>query len=668
MAENTIVSMMEEKRTFEPPVDPTGRAWIANAEARDKAVQFAKDDLEGFWAERATSLLDWFSPWDTVLETNLSADMVADAIPSIEWFKGGQLNAAHNCLDRHVNSDRRHKAALIWQGEPEEDVRVFTYQMLYDEVRRFAAVLRKLGVKKGDRVILYMPMIPELAIAMLACARLGAVHAAVFAGFSASSLQNRIADCNAKIVVTADAVLRAGRKIPLKANVDTAVRDCPSVENVVVVNRGGLDISMMGGRDLWWHELMADNSLDVNVACEVMDAEDMLFILYTSGSTGQPKGVVHTTGGYLTYAAHTTQWVFDVQENDVHWCTADIGWITGHTYIVYGPLALGATSIMFEGVPSWPAPDRFWQVVEKFRATIFYTAPTVIRSLMRESGDWTERHDLSSLRVLGSVGEPINPEAWMWYHERVGKSQLPIMDTWWQTETGGIMVAGIPYATPLKPGSATFALPGIDAVILRPDGTEAGPNEGGHLIVRRPWPGMIRGVYGTPERFKSTYFERFAGMYESGDGARVDSDGYFWIMGRLDDVINVSGHRMGTAEVESALVAHPMVAEAAVVGMPHAVKGESIYAYVTLSADADESEELRAELRAWVRKEIGPIATPEVLQFADALPKTRSGKIMRRILRKIASGANSDFGDTSTLSDPSVVEDLIDGRVQLTGR
>ena len=661
MSQERIESMMDEKRHFAPPADSRGRAHVSGEAAREALVRRAAEDSEGFWGERAAQLIDWFRPWDTVLDADMNE-------PRIEWFKGGRLNVAHNCLDRHVAGNRRNKAAIIWQGEPEEDVRVLTYQMLYDEVRRFAAVLRKMGVHKGDRVSLYMPMIPELAVAMLACARIGAVHSIVFAGFSAVSLQNRIHDCEAKVVVTADAVLRAGRRIPLKVNVDEAVRQCPSVEKVVVVNRGGLEVTMEEGRDLWWHEVMADRTLDVDRPCEEMDAEDMLFILYTSGSTGKPKGVVHTTGGYLTYAAHTTQWVFDVQDDDVYWCTADIGWITGHSYIVYGPLALGATSLMFEGVPSWPSPDRFWRIVEKFRVNIFYTAPTVVRALMREGTDWTERHDLSSLRVLGSVGEPINPEAWMWYHTHIGKGRLPIVDTWWQTETGGIMISGLPYATTLKPGSATQPLPGVDAAIVRPDGSPAGPNEGGHLVIRKPWPGMLRGIFGSPERYRSTYFERFPGMYESGDGARTDTDGYFWIMGRLDDVINVSGHRMGTAEVESALVAHPSVAEAAVVGMPHAVKGEAIYAYVTLGADAEETEELRAELRAWVRKEIGPIATPDVLQFAEGLPKTRSGKIMRRILRKIAAGATSEFGDTSTLADPGVVSDLIEGRLQLTGR
>lgn len=665
MTQERIVSMMEETRLFAPPHDATGRAWVASHEARQKLSQQAHDNPDAFWGERATQLLDWFSPWESVLDAQLGED---GSVPSISWFKGATLNAAYNCLDRHVKGNRRNKAALIWQGEPEEDVRVLTYQMLYDEVCRFAAVLRRYGVQKGDRVVLYMPMIPELAIAMLACARIGAVHAAVFAGFSSSSLQNRIADCGARVLITADAVLRAGRCIPLKHNVDEAVRHCPTIAHVLVVNRGNTQCTMKVGRDIWWDEAMADKTLNVDIPCVPMDAEDMLFILYTSGSTGQPKGVVHTTGGYLTYAAHTTQWVFDMQEDDIYWCTADIGWITGHSYGVYGPLALGATTLMFEGVPTWPSPDRFWHIIEKFKVSLFYTAPTVIRSLMRESASWVERHDLSSLRLLASVGEPINPDAWMWYHEHVGKGALPIIDTWWQTETGGIMIAALPYATSLKPGSATLALPGIDAAILAPDGTPTGINEGGHLIIRRPWPGMLRGVFGAPERFRSTYFERFAGMYESGDGARVDGDGYFWIMGRLDDVINVSGHRMGTAEIESALVSHPLVAEAAVVGMPHAVKGESIYAYVTLNADEEESEELRAELRTWVRKEIGPIATPEVLQFTESLPKTRSGKIMRRILRKVAAGSNDDFGDTSTLADASVVMSLVEGRIQLTGR
>jgi len=663
MSQARIESMMDEKRLFEPPMEGRNSARVTSMEEYEALYRRSMDDNEGFWAERANELVEWFTPFTKVLDADMET-------PSIKWFVGGQLNVAYNCLDKHIANGRRNKAAIIWQGEPDEDVKVYTYQMLYDEVCKFANVLKAQGVHKGDRVALYMPMIPELAIAMLACVRIGAVHSIVFAGFSAVSLQNRIQDCEAKVVVTSDAVIRAGRSIPLKKNVDEALRLCPSVHKVIVVNRANAAVEWQEGRDLWWHELMKAPDLKASCPCEPMDSEDPLFILYTSGSTGKPKGVVHTTGGYLTYAAHTTQWVFDVKDSDVYWCTADVGWITGHSYIVYGPLALGATSLMFEGVPSYPGPDRFWQVVEKFRVNIFYTAPTVIRALMREGAEWTQKHDLSSLRVLGSVGEPINPEAWMWYHENIGGGKLPIVDTWWQTETGGIMISALPYATPLKPGSATRPLPGVDARIVRPDGSDAEPNEGGHLVIRRPWPGMLRGVFGDPARYKSTYFERFPGCYEAGDGARVDSDGYFWIMGRLDDVINVSGHRMGTAEIESALVSHPAVAEAAVVGMPHAIKGEAIYAYVTLNADADETEELRAELRTWVRKEIGPIASPEVLQFADGLPKTRSGKIMRRILRKIAGGSTStsDFGDTSTLADPGVISDLIEGKMDLTGR
>jgi acetyl-CoA synthetase len=657
--EKKIESMQKDGQIFQPDAAMQGQAWISDMAAYEAAHKRALDDPEGYWGERAGELIDWFSDFDSVLDADYDK-------PEFKWFSGGRTNVAYNCLDRHLTDGRRNKAALIWQGEPEEDVRVYTYQMLHTEVCRFANVLKKKGVKRGDRVSLYMPMIPELAIAMLACTRLGAPHSIVFAGFSSIALQSRIEDAEARVLITADAVMRAGKTIPLKPNADEALKDCPSVEQCIVVKRGGNEVDMVEGRDSWWHDEITAEDITSECGYEEMESEDPLFILYTSGSTGKPKGVLHTTGGYLTYAAHSTQIVFDVKDDDVYWCTADVGWITGHSYIVYGPLALGATSVMFEGVPSWPRPDRFWQIVDKFKVNIFYTAPTVIRALMREGEQWTKTYDTSSLRLLGSVGEPINPEAWMWYHDHVGNGKLPIVDTWWQTETGGIMISALPYATPLKPGSATLPLPGISAQIVRRDGTRAEPNEGGHLIVDKPWPGMLRNVWGNPERYKSTYFAGFPGAYEAGDGARVDDDGYFWIMGRLDDVINVSGHRMGTAEIESALVAHPDVSEAAVVGMPHDIKGETIYAYVTLRSGVEPDDDMVKDLKVWVRKEIGPIATPEFIQFADGLPKTRSGKIMRRVLRKIVEGS-TDFGDTSTLADPGVVTDLVEGNKDLVG-
>ncbi len=655
MSESTkITSLSQEKRVFDPPAEGRETAYVKSMEEYEAIYRRSMEDPEGYWAERAEELISWEKKWDKVLEY----DFVK---PEVKWFQGGRLNISYNCLDRHLTDGRRNKAALIWQGEPEDDVKVYTYQMLHTEVCRFANVLKSLGVKKGDRVSVYLPMIPELAITILACTRIGAVHSVVFAGFSAQSLKSRIQDCEAKVLVTADAVLRAGKVIPLKPNADTALAECPTVAKCVVVKRAGNEVAMQDGRDVWWHDAMSGEGITDRCEPESLDAEDMAFILYTSGSTGKPKGVVHTTGGYLTYAAHTCQLVFDLKDDDVYWCTADIGWITGHTYIVYGPLALGATSLMFEGVPSYPDAARFWKICEKFKVNIFYTAPTVIRALMREGVSYTQRHDLSTLRILGTVGEPINPEAWIWYHENIGKGKLPIVDTWWQTETGGILISPLPYATPLKPGSATRPLPGVDAAIFKEDGSEAAPNEGGHLVIKKPWPGMLRGVFGQPERFKKTYFSRFEGIYDPEDGARRDEDGYFWIMGRLDDVINVSGHRLGTAEIESALVSHAKVAEAAVVGAPHPVKGQTIYAYVTVAAGVEPSDELRAELKKHVRAEIGPIATPEIIQFAEGLPKTRSGKIMRRILRKIAAGQTEahDFGDTSTLADPSVVDDLV---------
>ncbi|NLY40788.1 MAG: acetate--CoA ligase [Desulfovibrionales bacterium] len=656
MSHENIQSLLHEQRLFAPPSAP--KAHVPDMAGYENLCRQADQDPEGFWAKRAQELVTWFRPWDKVLEYDFYH-------PEIKWFQGGHLNISYNCLDRHVENGLAEKTALIWQGEPEDDVRHISYAELLAEVIRFANILKNLGVKRGDRVVIYMPMIPELAVAMLACTRIGAAHSIVFAGFSAQSLQNRIQDCQANVVVTADAVLRGGKKIPLKSNVDEALTVCPSVQHCVVVRRACIDVTMVQGRDQWWHDLIDDDSLPGACPCEAMDAEDLMFILYTSGSTGKPKGIMHTTGGYLTYAAHTAQIVFNLHEDDVHFCTADVGWITGHSYIVYGPLALGMTTVMFEGVPSYPDPARFWQIIEKFKVTSFYTAPTVIRALMREGAQWTQKNDLSSLRVLGSVGEPINPEAWMWYYEHIGKSKLPLVDTWWQTENGGILISALPFATPLKPGSAARPLPGIHPQVVTAEGEPAAPNEGGHLIIDRPWPGMLRGVFGDPERFKSQYFDRFPGKFETGDGARQDEDGYFWIMGRLDDVINVSGHRLGTAEIESALVSHPAVAEAAVVGMPHDVKGQAIYAYVTLRADADESDELIKDLRNHVRKEIGPLASPEVIQFTTSLPKTRSGKIMRRVLRKITSGSTSleDFGDTSTLADPSVIQDLIAGRI-----
>ena len=647
----TIESVMEEDRRFEPPREFSAKAHVKNMEQYRSLYEESIKDAPAFWAKMAT-MLDWKQPWTNVFSWDKKHTL-------IKWFEGGKLNVTYNCVDRHTLTDKKNKAAIIFQGEAEEDVRVLTYQQLHYEVCRFSNALRAKGVKKGDRVAIYMPMIPELAIAMLSCARVGAVHNIIFGGFSPDSLKDRINDSGCKVLITADGSNRGGKLVTLKANADAAMGMGSTVHHCIVVKRNGTPIEMKEGRDTWWH----DDVKDMKGECEPewMDAEDPLFILYTSGSTGKPKGVLHTTGGYLLFTAATYKYVFDYQEADTYWCTADIGWITGHSYIVYGPLACGATTMMFEGIPTYPAMDRFWKIVEKFKVNVFYTAPTAIRSLMREGEKWPAMHDLSSLRLLGTVGEPINPEAWMWYHRNIGHEKCPIVDTWWQTETGGHMITPLPGAVTTKPGSATLPFFGIEIAVYKEDGSPAGPNEGGYLVIKKPWPGIMRTVYGQHERFKETYWSRFPDVYFTGDSARMDKDGYVWIMGRVDDVIKVSGHRIGAAEVESALVAHPKVAEAAVVPMPHEIKGEAIYAYVTLKSHVEDSEELKKELVLHVRKMVGPIAAPEFIQFAPALPKTRSGKIMRRILRKIASGQTDELGDISTLADPAVVDKLIIG-------
>ncbi len=614
-----------------------------------------KESIESpdtFWAKMADENIEFFKKWDKVVEADLNEAKIA-------WFKGGKLNVSYNCLDRHIKTARKNKAALMWQGEPVDEARTYTYIELYHEVNKFANVLKAKGVKKGDRVVIYLPMIPELPIAMLACARIGAIHAIVFGGFSADALRDRIQGSEAAVLITSDASYRSGKSVDLKGNADKAMDECPSVKNCIVVRRTGAAVTMKDGRDCWWHEEMNAKGLPAYCEPEWMDAEDPLFILYTSGSTGKPKGACHTSAGYLLYATVTLKYVFDLKEEDTFWCTADIGWVTGHSYICYGPLSNGASSVMFEGVPSWPDYSRFWKIVEKYKVNQFYTAPTAIRAIAAQGDQWVEGIDLSSLRILGTVGEPINPEAWMWYYNKIGGGRCPIVDTYWQTETGGFLITPIPGAMKIKPGSANRPFFGIKLAILREDGkSECEVNEGGHLCVTQAWPGMMRTVYGDHQRFKDTYFTQFPGKYYTGDGARKDPDGDYFLMGRLDDVINVSGHRMGTAEVESALVAHPKVAEAAVVGMPHEIKGEGIYAYVTLNVGVEKSDALKKELIAHVRKEIGPIATPDKIQWADGLPKTRSGKIMRRILKKIAAGQFNDLGDTTTLADPAVVEDL----------
>lgn len=652
---NGIDVLLDEQRIFPPPKEISEKAYIKSMAEYEALYKRSIEDPEGFWAEIAEQNISWYKKWDKVLDYNFEK-------PYIKWFIGGKLNASYNCLDRNLAS-LGNKAALIWEADDGE-VRTYTYWQLYREVNRFANVLKKLGLKKGDRVSIYLPMIPELPIAMLACARIGVIHSVVFAGFSAQSLRERINDCGAKLLITANQGARGGRLVPLKVNADQALEGTPSVEKVIVVKRTPNYVDMDPERDFWWHDLMHDSDIENYCEPEQMDAEDPLFILYTSGSTGKPKGVLHTTGGYMVYTNITFKWIFDYKPEETFFCTADIGWVTGHSYIVYGPLSAGATSLMFEGIPTYPNPGRFWEIIEKHRVNIFYTAPTAIRALMREGEKWPYKYDLSSLRILGTVGEPINPEAWMWYYKHVGKERCPIVDTWWQTETGGILITPLPGAIPQKPGSATRPFFGILPSVLKEDGSAAGVNEGGYLVIEKPWPGILRGTWGDPEnkRIKEIYLSRFPGKYFTGDGARIDEDGYFWLMGRIDDVINVSGHRIGTAEVESALVAHPAVAEAAVVGFPHDIKGEGIYIYVVLKEGYEPSKDLEKLLISHIRQMIGPIATPDKIQFSAGLPKTRSGKIMRRILRKIASGAVEELGDTSTLADPSVVNELVSGK------
>ena len=655
MSQPTIESILQEHRLFHPSAAFSQNAHIKSLDDYQRLYEKAKADPQTFWAELAESELHWFQKWDTVLDWQP---------PFAKWFVNGKLNISYNCLDRHLTTWRRNKAALIWEGEP-GDSRTLTYAQLHREVCQFANALKHLGVQKGDRVGIYMPMIPEAAIAMLACARIGAAHTVVFGGFSAEALRDRLIDGQAKVVVTADGGWRKDAIVPLKEQVDKALADSsvPSVTATLVVKRTGQAVQMQGDRDYWWHELQTQVS--ANCPAEPMDSEDLLFILYTSGSTGKPKGVVHTTGGYNLYTHVTTKWIFDLQDTDVYWCTADVGWITGHSYIVYGPLSNGATTVMYEGAPRASNPGCFWDVIEKHGVNVFYTAPTAIRAFIKMGDEHPKARDLSSLRLLGTVGEPINPESWIWYQQIIGGGRCPIVDTWWQTETGGIMITALPGAIPTKPGSATLPFPGILADVVDLEGNSVGANEGGYLAVRHPWPGMMRTVYGDPDRFRRTYWEHIPPkdgqyVYFAGDGARCDEDGYFWVMGRVDDVINVAGHRLGTMEIESALVSHPAVAEAAVVGKPDELKGQDIVAFVTLEGTYSPSDALLKELKQHVVQEIGAIARPGEIRFADALPKTRSGKIMRRLLRDLASGVEIS-GDTSTLEDRSVLEKLRGG-------
>jgi acetyl-CoA synthetase len=643
------------------PVYPVPANWsenaLVNADRYQAMYAQSVTQPDAFWA-REGQRLDWIKPYTTVKQTSFD-----EADFGIKWFADGTMNLAANCLDRHL-AERGDQVAILWEADdPTEPERRITYRELHADVCRLANLLKAQGVTRGARVTLYLPMVPEAAVAMLACARIGAIHSIVFAGFSPDALAGRIIDCDSTIILTADEGLRGGRKVPLKANVDAALEQCPAVTSVIMLRRTGADVPMVAGRDVDWHSGVAAQSPDCSA--EEMSAEDPLFILYTSGSTGKPKGVMHTTGGYAVWAAMTHELVFDYRPGQIYWCAADIGWVTGHSYVVYGPLMNGATTVMFEGIPNWPDPSRFWQVVDKFGVEIFYGAPTALRALMREGDSWVTKTSRSTLRLLGSVGEPINPEAWEWYHKVVGERRCPIVDTWWQTETGGMMITPLPGATDLKPGSASKPFFGVQPQLLDNDGAVIEGAGDGCLVITDSWPGQMRGVWGDSERFFQTYFTTFPGKYFTGDGCRRDADGYYWITGRIDDVINVSGHRMGTAEIESALVAHAKVAEAAVVGMPHDIKGQGIYAFVTTNAEIEPDDALRKELIQWVRHEIGPIATPDIIQFTPALPKTRSGKIMRRILRKIGENDVSNLGDTSTLADPSVVDHLLANRPQL---